>query len=986
MSSLSPRPGQVAHPCHHHTTNTTTTTLLLLCLASLTTSTTTQHGEESCCRLAPSSCRIVCHQVPLWRLTGREGGVYVGQLAAACPPHLEQYWTCLNQTLAGVAEGAGWWGRPCCRLAVAPACQVACLRARQAPQLTPACRASHEMDFFQCVRRTEEGAGCCARTQSYRCRTSCEAVFAARTPSRHLRHQLTKDCRAHAHVTHCAHALTRTTPSHRPERNLHCCARSDEASCRSVCRDVLTSEAAQQDILDQLEASCGTVDLTNAVWKCLFRQSEVTAQEVRQVSKLGRLGLDAAKLGCCSRAVSAECRGLCIRAFSKEWGRAWEALHTSCLTRPQETSLWSCLAEADEPCQQGCSGLTFCSNFNHRPNHLFRSCNTRADNAAQEDLKLWQESLTLSLPGLAATIPLRSVSKCQAELWRAVACSLHLRPCHATSLTNTICWHDCVTLLTRCVQEPAGGEGSITAGAVCGALSPPPGSPCVSLSTFLSPSPVPNEPPWRVPTSPCRPFPCPARHVCTVNPECRPGESCRPYVCTPACTLGEVSSVAVPVGAFVSVPSSSRASGCGRVCECGRAGGLHGCRYLPCVDPAPCWLGTSKFEHDTEVLVGCGLCVCHASELSCVPRPGCSPHILPSLPLNTDVGAGLVSRTLQVGGGVAGELPCGCPDHWVPVCATNGRTFPSECLARCAGLDEGLWRAGECGTRDMCAGARCGPGASCVPAPATCLTLPSTPCPQHICVPLEGECPVEATTPACDTQGNQFASLCRLVREGATLAYLGNCSSRCSLSGVVCGRDGRSWASECQAHAHHVPVDYLGPCRGVGVPGASCPSVSCPAPPHLRCVGVESSGWCCGRVCGGGLSLSWSSRAVEVAAVTLPTHRPLTVAALVATLAAQVDVSECQVWGHLTLEGHLLVLVTPTAWHTPDPPPLVSSACVVEAERLAGVVVTRSPRLLSTLPAATLTLAAPAHTSSSPAPAQPLCIITVLLAMARCLL
>lgn len=33
-------------------------------------------------------------------------------------------------------------------------------------------------------------------------------------------------------------------------------------------------------------------------------------------------------------------------------------------------------------------------------------------------------------------------------------------------------------------------------------------------------------------------------------------------------------------------------------------------------------------------------------------------------------------------GGGGGDLPCGCVAHWLPVCANNGRTFHSECLAR----------------------------------------------------------------------------------------------------------------------------------------------------------------------------------------------------------------------------------------------------------------------------------------------------------------
>jgi len=37
----------------------------------------------------------------------------------------------------------------------------------------------------------------------------------------------------------------------------------------------------------------------------------------------------------------------------------------------------------EEPCQVGCSGLLFCSNFNYRSNEMYRMCNKEADQVAR---------------------------------------------------------------------------------------------------------------------------------------------------------------------------------------------------------------------------------------------------------------------------------------------------------------------------------------------------------------------------------------------------------------------------------------------------------------------------------------------------------------------------------------------------------------------------------------------------------------------------
>ena len=51
----------------------------------------------------------------------------------------------------------------------------------------------------------------------------------------------------------------------------------------------------------------------------------------------------------------------------------------------------------DEPCELGCSGLSYCSNFNFRPTEMFRRCDAEADTMASKMMQVWGEG-TISLP------------------------------------------------------------------------------------------------------------------------------------------------------------------------------------------------------------------------------------------------------------------------------------------------------------------------------------------------------------------------------------------------------------------------------------------------------------------------------------------------------------------------------------------------------------------------------------------------------------
>lgn len=104
----------------------------------------------------------------------------------------------------------------------------------------------------------------------------------------------------------------------------------------------------------------------------------------------------------------------------------------------------------EEPCELGCDGLSFCTNFNNRPTELFRSCKSEADEAARSDVTLWQNDNNLTLPGLV--LPLKTNSKCSQEMWKSVACTLQIKPCSRNTHGNQICREDCMEILSECVD------------------------------------------------------------------------------------------------------------------------------------------------------------------------------------------------------------------------------------------------------------------------------------------------------------------------------------------------------------------------------------------------------------------------------------------------------------------------------------------------------------------------------------------------------
>ena len=61
-------------------------------------------------------------------------------------------------------------------------------------------------------------------------------------------------------------------------------------------------------------------------------------------------------------------RELCTKLYSMSWGntQSWQEFDRICEYNPVEVSMLTCLADVREPCQLGCTNLTYCTNFNNR--------------------------------------------------------------------------------------------------------------------------------------------------------------------------------------------------------------------------------------------------------------------------------------------------------------------------------------------------------------------------------------------------------------------------------------------------------------------------------------------------------------------------------------------------------------------------------------------------------------------------------------------
>uniref|UniRef100_A0A8D3CZ90 Reversion-inducing cysteine-rich protein with Kazal motifs n=1 Tax=Scophthalmus maximus TaxID=52904 RepID=A0A8D3CZ90_SCOMX len=826
---------------------------------------------------------------------------------------------CLNRVSR---KSDGWVGLGCCELAISSECRRECRQASSKNDITKVCKKVTEV----------MGSTCCGYAGRHTtCREYCQAIF--RTDSTPTVSQITavkEYCQSHsAQLLSCVSNFTKSYPIRSPIDSLYCCDRAEATHCQVACRRILRTMSTEHEIMEGLIDECRSQPLPQEpMWQCFLGSAHPPSPPEEETPHPAKM--DCAKLHCCAKANTSLCRDMC-QEISTNWGsQTWQDFDQLCEYNPVEAELINCLADVREPCQLGCKDLAYCTNFNNRPTELFRSCNVQSDQGAMNDIKLWSNG-TIKMPFM--NIPVLDIRKCLPDMWKAVACSLQIKPCHSKFRGSVICKSDCVDILTQCGDRKRFHEGQ-TPERICELLSPiDDPERCIPLHRYLTPSALGNNVVEEV-IHPCNPNPCPSNHLCQVNRKgCLDELNCQPYLCVPGCKLGEASEFLVQQDARIQVPTRAGPAGCYEVCSCGPSGRLENCVETPCVDiNKPCVVGGQRKNHGTSFRIDCHTCSCFAGNTICSTRE-C-------------LGLGNSDEERRHFTG----LPCSCPDRFIPVCASNGRTYPSACVARCMGFKDHQFVFGQCHLSNPCANKPCQRNQRCIPKYRVCLSDSSN-CLQHECVGRPAACDKNSVEPACDTDGLLHPSPCQLQQAGKTLAYMGHCQDTCRKPKQVCGHNGETYNTVCDAFSDRVAVDYEGSCHAVGAVSdvasdSACSLIPCPPLSTPGCRPVTPPGACC-PICASMLQILWNKEEMNTFSKVMDLQYPVTVHDVLRILRLHVSVPQCDVFGYLSIDHELVVLIAPV---DQQPTPLQIEACSKEAEKIDSLINYASPTLVSQVP------------------------------------
>lgn len=134
--------------------------------------------------------------------------------------------------------------------------------------------------------------------------------------------------------------------------DLPCCDRASSENCTLTCKHILTTQAADHEVIDALEqGGCGPPLPHDPMWQCFIspdRQSSTpSAGTGNEMSQINQIGMDSAKLHCCHKATSPKCRRLCVQTFSNHWTETRSTFESECYSQIQEMTLRQCLDEGN---------------------------------------------------------------------------------------------------------------------------------------------------------------------------------------------------------------------------------------------------------------------------------------------------------------------------------------------------------------------------------------------------------------------------------------------------------------------------------------------------------------------------------------------------------------------------------------------------------------------------------------------------------------